>query len=315
MTTSLSCPVCFQDAPHVQTAFISPWIRELSGTKRRKSSYRFCRLCQTGFFDYRYSYTEMNTIYEDYRGPRYFLTRSRWEPSYTRELDQALADDPEVLRFRHQMILECLALFDNRLQDSIKTVVDIGGDRGQFIPPVFPNRFVLEASNKSLVMETKRVESLTEVVSIQPNLVIVSGVLEHLPAPSEFLHEIAKVKSRNNAMYIYLEVPSGVPKKRTMLSRALSYISGSIACRLQPAWVYLDRLSAKRRLLDKSASRIVPMRQSEHLNFFSETSLKRLVENSGARICLVDSFRLPVKLSTSSRLQFSDSIRCLAQVD
>lgn len=257
----------------------------------------------------------MNGIYEDYRGPRYFLTRSRWEPSYTSELDRALADDPDILSFRHQMILECLALVDNRLQDSIKTVVDVGGDRGQFIPPIFPDRFVLEASQKPLIPGTKRAESLTEVESIKPNLVIVSGVLEHLPNPSELLREIVKVKPPENVMYIYLEVPSGVPKNRTMLSRALSYLFGTVACRSQSTWVYLDRYSAKRKVSDKSASRIVPMRQSEHLNFFSEIGLRALVENSGAQVCLIDRFRLPVQLSSSSRLQFSDSIRCLAQVD
>ena len=138
------CPICLQQSVGVQSAIISPWIRTLGSIKARRSKYRICLSCESGFFEYRYSETELDGIYTGYRGPHYLAVRQHWEPSYTSELNSALGHDPIVLSIRHEFVLSALDQGLSGERETVYSVVDVGGDRGQFIHTEFPKKNVLD---------------------------------------------------------------------------------------------------------------------------------------------------------------------------
>lgn len=156
--------------------------------------------------------------------------------------------------------------------------------------------------------------SFSEIPDLKPELTIMSGVLEHLPALFTFLCDIGSSCSNGYPNYIYIEVPREVPRQRKRAARAISYSSGAVACRLRTMWSNLDKYNFHRRSKGRTALSFMPMRQSEHLNFFSEEGLKRMIERSGAKVCMIDSYRLPGEFLASSRPESWEPLRCLTQV-
>jgi hypothetical protein len=304
------CPICNGTAKTVRRAFISPWVRNLGGIHQRRSQYCLCSKCESGFFDYRYSAAEMEGIYSDYRGARYLRARQEWEPSYTHDLNDSLGNCQKVLDTRHQLVLSALATFP---KNTIQNVVDVGGDQGQFIPPCFQQRFVLDVSGKQLATGIKRVTNLSEARNAQPDLVMACGILEHVADPQNFMADLVEITSNRSGVFIYIEVPSGVPKSRSLRSRTTEVFLGEIASRSRRLWAYLDSVSASARKGQKQSSISFPMRQSEHINFFSRDGLRFLADNSGAEIRLLDEVRLPTELLSGGRLQFSSSLRMLLE--
>ena len=57
----LHCPVCGAPAIFEAKAVVSPWIRQFGLAGTRKSNYLHCKICDLGFFDYRYTSREMNS--------------------------------------------------------------------------------------------------------------------------------------------------------------------------------------------------------------------------------------------------------------
>jgi hypothetical protein len=305
------CPICNGTAKTVRRAFISPWVRNLGGIHQRRSKYCLCSSCESGFFDYRYSAAEMEGIYSDYRGARYLRARQEWEPSYTRSLNDSLGSSNEVLHLRHQFVLS--ALPENRRR-AIQRVIDVGGDRGQFIPPDFPERFVLDVSGKELVEGVQRISSLVEAGQVAPNLVMACGVLEHVPQPIELMKDLRNIATNERHALIYIEVPGGVPTRRSFWSQQTATALGSVASRLRPLWAMLDSMSARQNLPRSISSNFMPMRQSEHINFFSRLGLENLTTSVGMRVLLLDEIAVPSMLLDSGRVQFSSTLRLLVEL-
>lgn len=96
---------------------------------------------------------------------------------------------------------------------SIESVLDVGGDRGQFIP-LGSKRIVLDVSDRQLAPGVQRVSQVDDLNHW--DLVISAHLLEHVTNP------VSVVKTYANADYVYLEVPAGVPsitRRRSYLTR------------------------------------------------------------------------------------------------
>lgn len=308
------CPICSGVAEPVQRAVISPWIRELAGVRVRQSRYLVCTECESGFFDYRYSESEMRSIYHDYREKNYLEVRHKWEPSYTKDLNSLLGGSPEVLHMRHEILVSFLNQVLATGSRRIETVLDIGGDRGQFMPPRFPNRYVLEASKKELVAGVRRVASLKEARSLQIDLVMATGILEHLPNPISFMRDLLNLRSESQRTLLYIEVPNGVPAKRSISQRFFSNLLGLVVSRSRYVWATLDSRAAREPAIKGKTTTLLPMRQSEHLNFLSVIGLRRLVENAGAKFVVDETVEIPNQFLSFGRLQFSSSIHLIAEL-
>jgi len=256
------CLVCGMPATLEAKAVLSPWIRQIGVNRKRTSNYYHCKICDLGFFDYRYTNLEMGYIYSDYRGAAYTHIRNQWEPWYSHDFNDA-HDSISWSEMRKKSIKNFL---ERKLTQNPISIVDVGGDRGQYIPNVgSENLYVLEASNKSLLPGIERIEDLGELHQV--GLIIYSHVLEHVSDPLNELKELL-----NKSHCVYVEVPFGIPIiNNARRSRILFFIK--FASSFYPrAWKKMTYPSTGR-------SRVKGiLTQSEHLNFFSVKSLEVIGE-------------------------------------
>ncbi len=256
-----NCIICeYRIGKITSKVVISPWIRKL-GVKKRISNYLICSNCDCGFFSYRYNEDEMQCIYEDYRGNHYVRVRNYWEPWYNKKYNSSHDKDSWVA-----MRVNSLTEFINKFELKPSTVIDIGGDRGQYIPNLGQELSILiDKSGKKPVHGVESKFSLSEID--KSDLIILSHVLEHVANPVETMKELF---SYSNVLYI--EVPYGVPavsKKR--VSRFRFYIK-----LFTTGFPMLWRIFSKPATGRKSGTGILV--QSEHINFFNEKSIMFLAK-------------------------------------
>jgi hypothetical protein len=228
------------------------------------SNYRSCNNCNIGYFTRRYSNYEMNLIYKDYRGTKYFETRNKWEKWYDKEFFTNESSSSFALE-RKLMIKNFIV---SKINYKIETVIDVGGDKGQYIPDFesTTKRYVVDPSNRELAHEVKRLDSLNDIEKC--DLILYSHVLEHVSFP---LEEVANLLKKCKALYV--EVPFGKPKIN--LTRKLGLFI--------PLVLLVSKFSSIYSLMTnpttgRSNRRNLWLIQSEHINFFDEESFKHIAK-------------------------------------
>jgi hypothetical protein len=280
------CPLCRAKTKNGAYAIVSPWVREL-GVKSLLSKYFFCKVCETGFFTKRYSELEMSKIYQDYRGTEYVRKRLKWEPWYTKAYNSSHDSDEYFFSRKHS--LEKFLLSNN--VTSSKVIVDVGGDRGQFIPEFGMEKIVIDISSKELIPGVRRVSSINE--SPNADLIIYAHTLEHVAEP---ISELEKLFEKSDQ--IYVEVPFGVPEiskfrksfMRFCITLATILHPGLWARNAQPA---TGRIVSSRKTLT----------QSEHLTFFTEKSFQVIAEILGVNLVVEQNTMTTPDLSQGTVLQ------------
>ena len=256
-----NCIICLGDISRISAkALVSPWIRQL-GIKKRISTFLNCSNCGLGFFSYRYIDEEMQCIYKNYRDERYVSTRNRWEPWYDFNYN-ASHDKEEWVTIR----IKTLKNFIDKFEIKPKTLVDIGGDRGQYIPNLGQEVSVLiDASGKEPVKGVIRKFSLSEVH--KPDLILLSHVLEHVSNPLTTLKELFL-----HSNIVYIEVPFGVPEISRKRRSKIRFLFKLVSTFIPTLWSKSARPATGR----KSGEGVLI--QSEHINFFTENSLISLAK-------------------------------------
>ncbi len=296
---------------HEGSAIMSPWVRVRISASADRSEYLVCSGCGTGAFSYRYSDRELDALYTDYRGADYFALRHSWEPSYGPALNDDLGASTEVVGARQAMLVEALNGTVPDESRRIGAVIDIGGDRGQFIPAVFPRRFVMEVSGKAPVDGVTPVETVAEARAVSADLLMVCGLLEHLPDPTTFLSTASDDLAPDRSVLVYVEVPAGVPDPASRRYPKTALAAGGLASRWRPAWAALDRLDARTRARRSREFALMPLRQSEHINFFTTAGVAALSQRLGWDVLLLDEYAMPSRLLEGGRLGFSRVLRGL----
>ena len=289
------CPVCHAPTSGSVFAVINPWIREL-GVKERISRYLICSGCETGFFTKRYSDEEMTKIYEEYRGPKYTNVRSRWEPWYSNSYNNS-HDSESWVQSRKESISSFILA--NETLGEYEFIVDIGGNRGEYIPDFAKHKYLLDISNRESIEDVQRIKSLDELKVI--DLIIYAHILEHVKDPFKEMQKLL-MASRS----VYVEVPYGVPIINGKRKSRTKFFFQLLRSTTPHLWKWRT-LPATGRAVKQSKI----LSQSEHLTFFSEVSMKRLAQRLNVNVSVQKSQVATPDSKSAEVLQclFSEKVR------
>jgi hypothetical protein len=188
------CKICCESSnPITLRAIVSPWLRELIKTKKILTKLYICNVCDGAAMSLRYTDKQMQRLYSNYQENNYFKIRKKWEKWYNKSWQEQYQNN-DYISERVKIIEKFVA----EKGFTINSILDVGGDRGQFIPKLnsVSKMYVLEKSRKDLVDNVVRIESLDEIKSV--DLIIYSHVLEHVNNPLKELKNLFKT-----AKYIY----------------------------------------------------------------------------------------------------------------
>lgn len=105
----------------------------------------YCPHCDFYYSSYRPTEEEMSRLYAGYRGKEYQKQRQQHEPYYTPACNANLSSPAEIER-RTSHVFTILSTHVDI--SSIKTVLDFGGDEGQFIPKeLIADKYVYDISH------------------------------------------------------------------------------------------------------------------------------------------------------------------------
>ena len=157
--------------------------------------------------------------------------------------------------------------------DEIKTVLDFGGDKGQFIPEELKaSKYVYDISCKETVNGVVPIRELKDCYANLPSgydLIICANVLEHLADPFETARILKSLLSKNG--YLQVEVPFDSPFYKT-LEDYIPYLFNKYFKLTDLVKEFFKRKNAKYCL------------EHEHINFYTVSAMKALLDRSGFEI-------------------------------
>ena len=284
-----NCPSCNGIAEHLGFSLLAPWLKELFGSVDNpfETSLRQCGECSLIFFSYRFSETEMNLIYSEYRGERYFNLRRRWEPWFRRQELHAFSEkgNRNLVSERQDFMSLQFKNAGLKIQD-YESCLDFGGDLGQFIPKeILGTKYVCDPSESNTlepgVVRLRNLSDLKDNVS----LILNCHTLEHLVFPKVIVDEMISKLAVGGALY--LEVPAD-RFKTSNFHKSIAYKNylGFIS-RHRVLFIFLDFLTGVSRQYFRRIPIFGIIKQSEHINYFDRKSISSLVAQNTGIIRLV----------------------------
>jgi hypothetical protein len=238
-----------------------------------------CKACSFRFFDSRLTDSEVQRLYANYRGVAYFKARHAYEFWYSKRVNDGIGIDESEIVSRKANLSQLLGERSN----AISTVLDFGGDRGQFIPEDLGTaRFVYELSDAKPVEGVKR---LTSLEGMQFDLVMMTGVLEHCSEPRQILEALRPLG--HDKTLFYIAVPDECPSLACAGTGVMQEWYLRTLLRARPLLQLVDLYSTIARLKFGFIPPLGLQKCSEHLNFFTEQSLQKVLGSAG--FALLDS--------------------------
>jgi len=224
-----------------------------------------CNNCDFIFYSPRPEDNELEKLYKNYRGPEYQKQREKFEKGYTKELNESIGNNRlEVEERKSNMSAFLEGRFDT---GKVKSVLDYGGDKGQFILDEFntAERYVYEISDNPLCPGIKRIVDISESEDKKFDFILCCHVLEHASNPHFIINRIKKFSYKNTKFYF--EVPVLFPSmfKGDLINMFFKILSFPIILHIYSKITDYPEKTA-----------FFPMH--EHINFFSLRSLKQLLE-------------------------------------
>jgi hypothetical protein len=278
------CPCCnCKIRPAQYWGILAPFIKEI--TRQPEIcilSMLECKNCSHRYFDCGYTEDELDYIYSGYRSTKYLLCRRRSEPWYSPKANSSNLDNA-VIEKRKNRLKDFLTGFINTKPNDM-VIADVGGDAGQFIPLELARRaFVVEASDQNPVEGVERIDNINHAPS-DIDLLTCSHVLEHLPEPADFLSKQIVGSTIRSGCLVYIEVPLERYRVSHLLGSRVYRNYLKLLINAGPIIVFVDFLSVIARIYLGNIFPPLIIKMHEHVNFFSESSLKSLVETIGLEL-------------------------------
>lgn len=185
--------------------FLPFLVERMFGGINKSTKVMHCPRCRCYYSLYRPSDAEMDLLYSGYRGQEYLEQRSRYESYYTAEFNRELYAPADGGRERKNRIWDFVRPYIDK--DRVRTVLDFGGDEGQFIPDEFSyaDRYVYEISGNKVADGVTLLKTKEELTGFSWDLIFCNMVMEHLSDPRTYFKELAMNMSKHTLLYI--EVP------------------------------------------------------------------------------------------------------------
>jgi hypothetical protein len=263
---------------------VAPFIADyVLGAAPARTRLLLCLDCSFRFFAGRYSPEEVQRLYSGYRGPAYFAARHRREFWYSQRINDAIGGDAGEIASRNAETLGALA--DAAPPGGFHSVLDYGGDRGQFIPPgLGRERFVYEISGPEPVPGVSLLAAPEALRGRRFDLILLANVLEHSSDPGSLLRELRSLACEPAATFLF-SVPlenfslALVPARGGLRRAYESYLDAIAASPLLASC--MDFYSTAFRLKLKCVPPFGFIKMHEHINFFNEASLRALLARAG----------------------------------
>ena len=260
------------------------WIVESPSTSEI-SNLLSCEACGLVYFSAPFSDGELTRMYSGYRNSEYQRRRARYEPWYTKKINNAIGHSENVLILRQEHLEKILSdALDNHSDkfSSPKRVLDVGGDEGQFIPRIdsITEKAVLEVSGVRPTDDTQTLTSWDEVDNFSPDMIMMCHVLEHIEAARENVENAARALKPGGLLY--LEIPLDRPVRIGRVFSTSAYRKYTqLLCKIPPLFVGADLFSlVTRKVLGRSIPGAI-IKQNEHINFFDGKTIISVVETIG----------------------------------
>lgn len=277
------CPICEVKGEVVACGYVAPFILQLSGelaNGSRETKLCRCRRCDFVYFAYRFDDRTLAAMYSGYRSAKYLAARRHWEPWYSIAANTATAPGSKAVTERVRFLTDLLNSYTD--VNSLRNIVDYGGDEGQFFPVSYEGpKFVIDVSGKSLVDGVQAAASLAE-LPFQPHLVIAAHLLEHVVDPVAVVREVHRALGADGLFYV--EVPLDRPKVRKWheTQRYRRYLRWVSEHRF--TWIAADFVAGAARNFGLALPRLGAVKESEHINYFSQQSLRALLAAGGFKV-------------------------------
>lgn len=200
------CMMCDYDMTFATDAGFMPFLTEriFQGIKK-ETQIIHCPRCRCYYSSYRPTDAEMDALYAGYHGKEYLEQRNRYEPDYTAAFNRELCAPRDGGRERKSRIWNFVKPYLDR--ERVKTVLDFGGDQGQFMPDELADadRYVYEISGNEVIEGVTLLKKREELDKFVWDLILCNMVMEHLSEPREYFRELASYMSDHTLLYV--EVP------------------------------------------------------------------------------------------------------------
>lgn len=192
-----------------------------------------------------FSETSIARVYEDYRSESYNRERIQYEPSYATIASQ-VGHGAQEIQARTTGLTRWLAPKISAGSDFC--MLDFGGADGRFLPHLSGTKYVFDISNVQPASGVTRINKETELGTY--SYVQLAHVLEHVPWPATLTRTAAKHVADSG--YLYIEVPQELTDAE--LARLMN------------------------------GDKTTPIMIHEHINSYSQKSIRELLKSSGLAI-------------------------------
>lgn len=292
MYIAFKCPCCDSDSKTAYPAVVSPFVAAYAlEEKPARTRLLECATCGFRFFEDRFTEAEAAKLYAGYRNERYYRVRHRHEPWYTRKAHEAVgASDPSVAEARRNEVERFLRAHVD--VSELETILDFGGDRGQIIPRgIGKERSVYEISDAIPIPGVSKIGSAAELRGRAFDLVLLCHVLEHCSEPKTVIEELRPLLTATRGV-LYVEVPFERASLR-WLGKRQGYARYLDALRqVPPLLVALDLYSTLFRVKWDVLPPLGFVKMHEHINFFDEGSLSRLLRETGFDVVALEKMKI-----------------------
>ncbi|MCK9459617.1 MAG: class I SAM-dependent methyltransferase [Proteobacteria bacterium] len=154
----------------------------------------YCPECGYRGSDIRFDEDELKRYYWDYRGEYYEFVRNHIEPSYEK-ISNHIDEEGEITFRKNYMRNFFAGVVD---YTKIKTTLDYGGHKGQYILEEFSNaqQYIYDISKNNNI----DIDSIDKI-----DFIMICHVLEHVSYPDNLLQHIRTMCKENTILYA--EVP------------------------------------------------------------------------------------------------------------